>query len=142
MTAPGARRSAGRPAEPARLAKACLYACAAAAAVVNVELGLVAASFIGIGALAAFSGLAVFPIVFLIAAAHLLLLGLPLYLALSRLYPVGRRSAAAAGFLVGAFPFGIFPGSPWQLCLLLGLPGLAAGIVFVAVLEPARETAA
>jgi hypothetical protein len=128
-------RAASTP-DASSIGTAALQACAAAGAAAVAEAFVLFAS-------AGFAPgiiLVVFPVflvAFVLAAAHLLL-AVPLYLLLLRTgAPVGTGTAAAAGFLIGAFSIpllsgwsGPFPHDWWAAMLMYGLPGLAAGFAF------------
>lgn len=76
---------------------------------------------------------ATFAVALVLAALHLLLLGLPFYLVLRRFVRVGVLASALCGFLVGALPWTILLASPRfePLSILMwGVPGLAAGLAF------------
>lgn len=96
------------------------------------------------------------PIGFLVALAHSVVLGLPLYLMLRRADHIGWLSAAAAGFLVGALPYALWmiatssqemiadpiaaaPGlQPFTLlAAAAGGCGLLGGLVFYLIARPA-----
>jgi hypothetical protein len=78
-----------------------------------------------------------------IAAAHALILGLPVYLLLRRRWTLRWWSAALGGFAVAVVPAGLLssaPGSGMSLTVLrelaeLGLLGLAGGVAFWIVLR-------
>jgi hypothetical protein len=78
-----------------------------------------------------------------IAAAHALVLGLPLYLALRERWPLRWWNAALGGFAVAVAPAGliVLPGSdfgPLRSLSGLGLFGAAGGVAFWIVLRDPR----
>ena len=77
---------------------------------------------------------------------HVLLLGLPAYLLISRRGVPSRWGAGLAGFIIGFFPSSVFfwseaPGQDpmafdsWSFPLAFGLAGALAGLSFVAVMR-------
>jgi hypothetical protein len=123
---------------------AIFHACSAAALAFAAEIAVMAIYSGGIEAAAGVPLL--FPILlfaFILAALHLMLLGLPLYLLLSRFYRPGLTSSAICGFLIGALPLGLWIGGGDPAGLLAwGLPGLAAGLAFGITMDRERRRAA
>lgn len=71
-------------------------------------------------------GLIIFGCAFLVAAAHIILLGIPAVLVLQRLNKLRFSTMAAAGFLIGSIPVAFYNVqlSPWAG--LLGMIGASA----------------
>jgi len=85
-----------------------------------------------------------FPIGFVIALVHAVVLGLPAYFLLRPLWRAGWAVAAIAGFVIGALPTALFilpsvgltNGGLWTP-LLAGLCGFLGGSTFYAVIRGA-----
>lgn len=79
-------------------------------------------------------GIVFFIVATVVAAGHVLFLGLPLFAALSARGPVGWPAACAAGFAIGALPvqFAIDPDDSSRIAfaLLFGFCGLSSALVF------------
>jgi hypothetical protein len=90
----------GREPSALRLGTACIAASAAAAAP-TLLLGLLA--------------IYAFPIAFMVAGAHMVLLGMPTYLVLRQYRRIDWLQALIAGFVIGTAPLTL-----WQLALFAG----------------------
>jgi hypothetical protein len=110
-----------------------LLAAAAAASCVPIVDGFLRGGAGG-GGLMVIAGIATFFAGIIIAALHLALLGLPLYLVLRRFYRVGLGSCAAAGLVIGAIPmpllFGFWEDGSLGGVAVFAVPGPAAGLAF------------
>jgi hypothetical protein len=115
------------------------FACATAVAAPAVLVGMagLASMVVGGGFLALVIGLYGFIFAFIVAAAHVLLLGLPAYLLLRRIAEPGWLLCGTCGLALGAAPYflidvagGTDPGNALPVALFLGAMGLIAGLSF------------
>jgi hypothetical protein len=82
----------------------------------------------------------VFVVAAVVAAAHVAIFAVPLFLLLNRFYPVGILASSAAGTLIGIAPLSLFyllfgTRSVDETSLMLGVPGFAGGLAFGLVIH-------
>jgi hypothetical protein len=99
---------------------------------------LVIAGSMGAGVFSVMIALFIFVCAAGTAAGHMLLIGLPLFIAVRSRGPVGWPATAAAGFAIGAVPIQLLIdwrlSSPIGLSLFFGLCGVGSALAFWRVL--------
>ncbi len=90
------------------------------------------------GSADSFAAVAIFGLYSLvIAAVHMLVVGLPVYLLYRRWFTLTWWGAMLAGFLVGSLPGQLLFGEwgSWTMAVILGIPGAIGGLAFWYVLH-------